>query len=77
MIWIEEVRKQIDLRNKCGSCKYLNYEIKSSVGYGCVGRTDWRTKSAHLRHRTTKACKYYQWDGKTTIVDEANHYKRG
>ena len=49
-------------RHKCGECKYLNMDDKThAVGYPC-GRPDhnWRTRTAHLKYKTTQACKAFE-----------------
>ena len=56
-----EDTKVADLNQKCGSCKWLNKEKKTSVGYVCENpNKKWRTCTAHLKPKTCKACKEYE-----------------
>ncbi len=56
-----EDTKVADLNPKCGSCKWLNKEKKTSVGYVCENpNKKWRTSIAHLKPKSCKACKEYE-----------------
>lgn len=57
----EEITKSdVDLNPKCGSCKWLNKEKKTCVGYVCENpNKKWRTSTAQYKQKKCKACKEY------------------
>lgn len=47
--------------NKCGDCKWLSDDNKSSVGYLCENPIkEWRTSTACWHSRSCKACKEFE-----------------
>lgn len=54
---------ETDLSGKCGSCRYLDYADKCSVGYKCTNEImnkKRKRRIASYKIRTTKACKRYE-----------------
>lgn len=51
--------KPVDLDYKCGSCKYLDYSEKRSIGYLCRCPREFKSNLGMFKYKTTKCCKYY------------------
>lgn len=59
------LKDSINLEGKCGSCRYgtpTKFSSKGEMSYVDCGHPEkvFRTKVAHLKQRTEKACKKYE-----------------
>lgn len=60
---IPKPKKEPDLNNKCGTCKYYDMTDKCVIGCRCINEymeSRRKDETASYKYRTQKACKQYE-----------------